>query len=111
MGGESETRNDLDKIPGPGLCFNPPPPNATLPTTGFAYHPQNKVYGTSPSIFHFNGGNMAHYVDVESQMWYKKKGKKRGRGMDGKDLGEVTLQVGDRDGKHVKYKDLCPNPR
>ena len=41
-------------------------------------------------------------------MWYKKKGKKRGRGMDSRDLGEVVLQVGDGDGRLVKYKDLCP---
>jgi len=64
---------------------------------------ENKEYGTSPSIFHFNGGNMAHYREMEGKMWYKKKG----RGMNVRELGEASLLIGDSM-RPAKYKELCP---
>ena len=66
---------------------------------------ENKVYGTSPSIFHFNGGGKIHHLQMEGQMWYKK----QGAGMRGGELRDSKLLVGDGDGKVASFRELCPS--
>jgi hypothetical protein len=67
---------------------------------------KNKVYGTSPSIFHFNGGGKKHHLKMEKQMWYKSG--QHASSMTRDALMSELLRVGDGDGTLVEFKELCP---